>query len=105
MEAITERIESELALHPQTRHLVLVMSAVSSIDTSALYALGELNQRMGQRGLGLHLAEVKGPVLDRLRQSALLRELHGQLYLSTLMACEALQAAQKYPGETAGSGI
>jgi len=91
MEAVTERIESELASHPTARNLVLVMSAVSSIDTSALYALSELNQRMARRGLGLHLAEVKGPVLDRLRQSALLRELNGQLYLSTVMACDALQ--------------
>jgi len=108
MEAITERIESELASHPEARHLVLVMSAVSSIDTSALYALAELNQRMGRRGLGLHLAEVKGPVLDRLRQSALLRELHGQLYLSAVMACEALQTpphGRLHVGESAGSGI
>ncbi|MYN44893.1 sulfate permease [Pseudoduganella sp. FT93W] len=108
MEAITERIESELASHASARHLVLVMSAVSSIDTSALYALSELNQRMGRRGLGLHLAEVKGPVLDRLRQSALLRELHGQLYLSTLMACDALQTppySRQHAGEAGGSGI
>ena len=69
MEAVAERVECELATHASARHLVLVMTAVSSIDTTALYALSELNQSLKRRGIGLHLAEVKGPVLDRLRQS------------------------------------
>jgi len=94
MEAVAERIECELATHASARHLVLVMTAVSSIDTSALYAMSELNQSLKRRGIGLHLAEVKGPVLDRLRNSALLRELNGQLFLSTAIACDHLQTAK-----------
>ncbi|MQA39241.1 SulP family inorganic anion transporter [Rugamonas aquatica] len=94
MEAVAERIECELATHTSARHLVLVMTAVSSIDTSALYAMSELNQSLKRRGIGLHLAEVKGPVLDRLRNSELLRELNGQLFLSTAIACDHLQTAK-----------
>ena len=94
MEAVAERIECELATHASARHLVLVMTAVSSIDTSALYAMSELNQSLKRRGIGLHLAEVKGPVLDRLRNSELLRELNGQLFLSTAIACDHLQTAK-----------
>ncbi len=90
VEAVNTRIEDELAAHPQLRDLVLVMTAVSSIDTSALFALGELNDMLRQRGVGLHLAEVKGPVLDRLKNSALPAALNGQVYLSALKACEAL---------------
>ncbi|OEZ98554.1 SulP family inorganic anion transporter [Duganella sp. HH101] len=94
MEAVAERIECELATHASARHLVLVMTAVSSIDTSALYAMSELNLSLKRRGIGLHLAEVKGPVLDRLRNSELLRELNGQLFLSTAIACDHLQTAK-----------
>ncbi len=90
MEAVVERIECELSTHASARHLVLVMTAVSSIDTTALYALSELNQGLKRRAIGLHLAEVKGPVLDRLRNSALLRELNGQLFLSAAIACDHL---------------
>ncbi|MBJ7313909.1 SulP family inorganic anion transporter [Rugamonas sp. CCM 8940] len=90
-EAVSERVEEELRGHPGARHLVLVMSAVSSIDTTALFALGELNENLKRRGIGLHLAEVKGPVLDRLRHSELLARLNGRLFLSTAMACDELQ--------------
>jgi SulP family sulfate permease len=38
----------------------------------------------------MHLAEVKGPVLDRLKGSELLQELSGNLYLSTALACAEL---------------
>jgi len=90
IEAVCERIEEELAAHGAARHLVLVLSAVNAIDSSALFGLLELNQALARRDVRLHLAEVKGPVLDRLRASALLRELSGRLFLSTANAWEAL---------------
>ena len=95
VEAVAARIECELATHPSARHLVLVMTAVSSIDTTALFALSELNQSLKRRGIGMHLAEVKGPVMDRLRHSDLLRDLNGKLFLSTAMASDHLLAASK----------
>lgn len=90
VEAVNERIEDELAAHPATRHLVLVLSAVNAIDTSALFGLKELNASLCQRGVLLHLAEVKGPVMDRLKQSDLLQTLSGRLYLSAAMAWDDL---------------
>ena len=91
--AVNARIEDELKAHAATRHLVLVMTAVSSIDTSALFALAELNASLAQHGIALHLAEVKGPVMDRLKQSTLLGELKGQLFLSAVMAWDSLTRA------------
>ena len=91
--AVNARIEDELKAHPAARHLVLVMTAVSSIDTSALFALAELNASLAQHGIALHLAEVKGPVMDRLKQSTLLGELKGQLFLSAVMAWDSLTRA------------
>jgi len=93
VEAVNERIEDELAAHPNTRHLVLVLSAVNAIDTSALFALAGLNAMLKERGIGLHFAEVKGPVMDRLKQSELLGDLNGRLFLSTAMAWDALSGA------------
>ncbi|NRR29660.1 sulfate permease [Oxalobacteraceae bacterium] len=90
VEAVGERIEEELRGHPGACHLVLTMTAVSSIDTTALYALTEWNASLKRRQIGLHLAEVKGPVLDRLRQTELLQQLNGQLFLSTAMAVDYL---------------
>lgn len=90
VEAVNERIDEELALHAGTRHLVLVLSAVNAIDTSALFGMQELNASLAQRGLTLHLAEVKGPVMDRLKDSALLDQLSGQVFLSAANAWDRL---------------
>ena len=92
VEAVNNRVEDELQKHPQTRHLVLVMTAVSEIDTSALFGLVELNQSLAQRGIGMHLAEVKGPVMDRLKESSLLTALNGKLFLSASLASDELAA-------------
>jgi len=90
VDAVNERIDEELAQHAGTRHLVLVLSAVNAIDTSALFGLGELNASLGQRGVTLHLAEVKGPVMDRLRDSDLLGQLSGEVFLSAANAWDRL---------------
>jgi SulP family sulfate permease len=95
VEAVSERIEEELRTHPSARHLLLVMTAVSSIDTTALFALSDWNASMRRRGVTLHLAEVKGPVMDRLRESDLLQQLSGPIFLSTAMACNTLQAGRE----------
>lgn len=40
----------------------------------------------------MHLSEVKGPVMDRLKQSNLLRELSGTIYLTHFQAMYELDA-------------
>ncbi|MGJ7916287.1 SulP family inorganic anion transporter [Massilia sp. LXY-6] len=95
VEAVTAHVEEELDLHPGTRELVLVLSAVNAIDTSALFGLLELNGELVRRGVRLHLAEVKGPVLDRLKQSSLLERLSGQVFLSTANAWNTLSTGDE----------
>jgi sulfate permease, SulP family len=90
IEAVSRRVEEALAAHGDARELVLVLSAVNAIDSSALFGLLDLNRALARRHIRLHLAEVKGPVLDRLRASTLLRELSGRLFLSTANAWDAL---------------
>ena len=75
----------------ETRHLVLVMSAINLIDTTGLYALAELNQSLAARGIKLHLAEVKGPLMDKLKHSdLLLKPLSGQVFISAVSAFDQL---------------
>lgn len=74
------------------RNVVLMFSAVNEVDFSALETLEEVNRRLRDMGIGLHLSEVKGPVMDRLRATHFLRDLGGQVFLSQFDAWSALTA-------------
>lgn len=73
-----------------TRHVVLMCSAVNDIDLSALESLEAINHRLKDAGVKLHLSEVKGPVMDRLRRSHFLDDLTGQIFLSQYDAFNTL---------------
>jgi len=60
-----------------------VCSAINQIDTTALGVLSDLERSLAQRGMALLLAEVKGPVLDRLQNTPLGQRLEGRVFLST----------------------
>lgn len=68
---IDERIRSEIAHHPRARHLVLELSSVIHIDGTALKMLEGLEQYVRALGWELHFAQMRGPVLDKLRGTAL----------------------------------
>ncbi|KAF0810835.1 sulfate transporter [Alcanivorax sp. S71-1-4] len=84
--AVEARIMKELKRHPDARHLVLIMSSVSRIDSTALDMLHQLNNDLRQRDIQLHFAEVKGFVLDQLKQADLLEQLSGEVYLTAFEA-------------------
>lgn len=91
MDGVIERIEHELLARPAVRHLVLVLSSVNMVDTTALLALAELNKHMREQKRCLHLCEIKGPVMDRLKLSKLVgKDLTGQVFLSAAQAYEHL---------------
>lgn len=64
------------------RHVVLMCSAVNEIDMTALETLEALMMHLKDRGIALHLSEVKGPVMDRLQRSSFLDHLTGRVFLS-----------------------
>lgn len=68
------------------RHVILMCSAVNEIDLSALETLETLDHRLRDMGVTLHLSEVKGPVMDRLRRSAFLDHLSGAVFVSQFEA-------------------
>jgi len=88
--AVEAELQRALLVQPATRDVLLVMSSVSSIDMTALDRLIELNQTLAARGIRLHFADIKGPVLDRLRHTELLEALSGQVFRFTHEAFNAL---------------
>lgn len=67
-------------------HVVLMCNAVNEVDYSALETLEEINQRLYEEGVQLHLSEVKGPVLDKLERVHFLDQLSGNLYMTQYQA-------------------
>ena len=79
---LEEYVLEEVADRPAVRHVILMCSAVNEVDASGLESLEAINHRLGEGGIGLHLSEVKGPVMDRLKRTHFIEELNGQVYLS-----------------------
>ena len=79
---LEDRIEELLRADATVRRVLLVCSAVNQIDTTALGVLTELDANLAKRGIALELAEVKGPVMDRLQHTTLGQQLKGRVFQS-----------------------
>lgn len=88
---LEDRMVALAAERPQVHHMVLICSAVNFIDASALQTLENIIDQLRDAGVTLHLAEVKGPVMDALSRTGLLAHLSpGQVFMSTHQAMTAL---------------
>lgn len=86
---------------PALRHVVLLCSAVNDVDMSALESLEAIDHRLRSMGVTLHLSEVKGPVMDKLRRTPLIERLSGSVFLSQHDAIAALTGDRSKPiGQT-----
>lgn len=65
-------------------------SAVNEIDICALESLEAINLRLADMGIKLHLSEVKGQVMDRLKGTHFLNQLSGSLFLAQFDAIREL---------------
>lgn len=82
-DVLQDTVESLVAAQPEARFVLLVCSAVNQIDATALGVLTHLERSLSQRSIALLLAEIKGPVLDRLQNTALGERMQGRVFLST----------------------
>lgn len=80
---VEDRIEALLARDATVRRVVLICSAINQIDATALGVLTQLERNLAARGIEFTLAEVKGPVMDRLSGTELGQRLQGKVFLST----------------------
>lgn len=89
--SIESHIGEMVAEHSGVSDVVLILSGVATIDASGLELLEGLHHNLKQAGIDLHLAEVKGPVTDRLERTEFYRQLNSQhVFLSTHQAVLAL---------------
>ena len=79
-----------VSCQPNLQHVIINCSSISSIDLSALEMLEDMNTELTKLNICLHLAEVKGPVMDRLQHSALLKHLSGKVYLTHYSALQEI---------------
>ena len=87
---IEEEIFRNLGERKQLRHVILMCTAVNEIDISALEVLESINEILAEQGIGFHLSEVKGPVMDHLEGTHFLKKLNGQVFLSHYQAVQTL---------------
>jgi sulfate permease, SulP family len=87
---IEELVNEAVAANPAVRHVILECPAVNTIDYSALESLEAINFRLKESRITLHLSEVKGPVMDRLKRSHFLEELTGKVHLSQYEAVSSI---------------
>ena len=93
---VEDRVVALLAHDPAVRRVLLICSAVNQIDATALGVLTQLERSLAIRGIEFMLAEVKGPVMDRLRSTELGQRLQDKVFLSVHAAFEhAVQAGNQ----------
>jgi SulP family sulfate permease len=95
--ALEEKIWGLLNQYSNTHYVVLIFSAVNAIDATALTTLNKIDFNLQQRNIELWLAEVKGPVMDKLILTELGKKLnHKRVFLSTHLAFVAAQQRDNY---------
>ena len=84
---------NEVSQNEKLEHVIINCSSVSSIDLSALEMLEDLNAELSKLNIRLHFSEIKGPVMDKLQHSKLLKHLSGQAFLTHYQAIQELDAS------------
>lgn len=91
---LEERLQKIVSENKDIKHLILMCTAVNMVDASAIQSLEKILHRLADAGVQLHLSEVKGPVMDKLRDSQLLKELNGEVFLTQHQAIKHLESIE-----------
>jgi SulP family sulfate permease len=95
--ALEDAIYDRIAVQPALQNVILMCNAVNAIDASALESLEAIAHRLGSAGVGFHLSEVKGPVMDALNRSDFMEHFKGRIFLSQFEAVQALSSGKDAP--------
>ena len=88
---LEQRVHQLVADRPDLRRVLLIASGINHVDATGLECLEQCAESLARAGIELHLAEVKGPVLDRLERAGFLERLgRDRLHLSTHAAMREL---------------
>lgn len=91
---LEQRIHELIAGQPALRHVLLIASGINLVDATGLECLEHCTETLASAGLDLHLAEVKGPVMDRLERGGFVERLgRDHFHLSTHAAFRQLASS------------
>jgi SulP family sulfate permease len=91
---LRKRLQQLEQAHPEgLRHIILEGSGINDLDASGEAALADLASEYAERGIDLHLANMKGPVRDVLQRSGLWQRLQGRVHTSEHAAVRAIAGA------------
>jgi SulP family sulfate permease len=89
---LEDKIPQYIADYPSAKHLILMCSGVNNVDLSALDSLKKVISDLRERGITVHLSEVKGPVMDILQHSQFIENLSGNIYVDQFTAYQSVKA-------------
>ncbi|WP_404416797.1 SulP family inorganic anion transporter [Marinospirillum sp.] len=92
---VEQRVLLEISQRSGIRHVILMGSGINHIDASGVEMLEQLNLLLQEQGVSLHFSEIKGPVLDRLKNSHLLKLLTGEVFLTQHQAVTGLTGKRR----------
>ena len=81
---------TQIAESKEIEHVLLICSGANFVDTSGLEMLEALSENLQEVAVTLHLAEVKGPVMDKLKETGFYKNMAGQVYFTTDIAMKEL---------------
>jgi SulP family sulfate permease len=93
------------AIDAEPRALVLDASGINDLDVTGAEMLQELLAEIDERGVTVHLTDVKGPVRDVLRRSGLWDRLGDRVHTSTNDALDAIATRRPAPCDQRRYGI
>ncbi|MCG6202286.1 SulP family inorganic anion transporter [Psychromonas antarctica] len=89
---LEDKIPQYIVDYPDAKHLILMCSGVNTVDVSALDSLKKIISDLKERGITVHLSEVKGPVMDILQHSHFIENLSGGVYIDQFTAYHSVKA-------------
>ena len=90
---IEDYINNSVAANPEVKHVILECPAVNGIDLSALESLEAINQRLKDGGITFHLSEIKGPIMDSLKKTQLIKDMEGKIHVTHYDAVHSINPA------------
>ena len=81
---------NQVADSKDIEHILLICTATNFIDSSGLEMLELLSDNLEEVGVTLHLAEVKGPVMDKLKETTFYKRMKGEIFFTTDIAFRTL---------------
>jgi sulfate permease, SulP family len=92
-----DRVTGLVADRKDLAAIVLDCSAVTGMDTDGSHALAELDRKLDDAGVTLHLATVRGPVRDVLERAGLWERLHDRIHPAIPAALDGVGLTDRSP--------